>query len=143
MKKILLVTVIVLAVTSFALSQAGRNALSKQVGSVAQRKLNGGLTAIKGSVPQSSCLLTFITESLQDFPVNQPANFQIEACCGTTPYRFELVDGTLPTGLHLNQNGKITGKPTQEVDTVIFIRLTDGAGCSLTQAFATRVVPAS
>lgn len=142
MKKILLVAVIVLAMTSLALSQTGRNSISKQVGSVAQMtmELNSGLTAVKGSVPQSQCLLTYLTESLPEFPVNQPANFQIEACCGNPPYRFELVDGTLPTGLHLNQNGKINGKPTELVDTIIFIRLTDSAGCSLTQAFTTRVV---
>jgi hypothetical protein len=123
MRKILFVAVIVLALTSFALSQ----------------KLNGGLTAIKSSVPQSQCLLTYITESISEFPINQPAQFQLEACCGTPPYRYEIVDGTLPAGLHLNQNGKITGKPTQITDNTVFIRLTDSAGCSLTQAFPVRV----
>lgn len=141
MKKILLVAVIVLAVTSFALSQTGRNTISKQVGSVAQMtmKLNGGLTAIKTTVPQSQCLLTYLTESISEFPVNQPASFQLEACCGAPPYRYEIVDGTLPNGLHLNQNGKITGKPKAIDDQTIFVRLTDNAGCSLTQAFVVRV----
>jgi Putative Ig domain len=141
MKKILLVAVIVLAVTSFALSQTGRNSISKQVGSVAQMTLewNGGLTAIKGPVPQSQCLLTYLTESISEFPVNQPAHFQLEACCGAPPYRYEIVDGALPTGLHMNQNGKINGKPTALTDTTVFIRLTDNAGCSLTQAFVVRV----
>jgi hypothetical protein len=142
MRKIIVVAVIVLAMTSFALSQTGRNSISKQVGSVAQMTFawNANPATVKGSTPQSQCLLTFITESLQDFPVNQPANFQIEACCGNPPYRFELIDGTLPTGLHLNQNGKITGKPTELVDTIILIRLTDSAGCVINQAFTTRVV---
>ncbi len=141
MKKILLVAVIVLAVTSLALSQTGRNSISKQVGSVAQMTMewNGGLTAIKGIVPQSQCLLTYITESISEFPVNQPAHFQLEACCGAPPYRYEIVDGTLPTGLHMNQNGKINGKPTVITDNTVFIRLTDSAGCSLTQAFPVRV----
>lgn len=123
MRKILFVAVIVLALTSLGLSQ----------------KVNGGLTAIKASAPQSQCLLTYITESISEFPVNQPAQFQLEACCGTPPYRYELVDGALPAGLHLNQNGKITGKPTQITDTTIFVKLTDSAGCALTQAFVVRV----
>jgi hypothetical protein len=141
MRKILVIAVMVFAATSLALSQTG-SSIGKQAGRAAlmTNAWNNNLTAVKAPAPQSQCLLTFITESLQDFPVNQPANFQIEACCGNPPYRYELVDGTLPTGLHLNQNGKITGKPTELADTIIFVRLTDSAGCSLTQAFTTRVV---
>ena len=72
MRKIIVVAVIVLAMTSFALSQTGRNSISKQVGNVAQMTfaLNANPTTVKSSMPQSQCLLTFITESLQDFPVN-------------------------------------------------------------------------
>jgi Putative Ig domain len=141
MKKILLVTVIVLAMTSFALSQTGRNSISKQVGNVAQMTidLGGSLAATKASVPQSQCLLTYLTESISEFPVNQPASFQLEACCGAPPYRHEIVGGALPDGLHLNQNGKITGKPREIDDQTVFIRLTDSAGCSLTQAFVVRI----
>lgn len=141
MKKILLVAVILLAMTSFALSQTGRNSISKQVGSVAQMTMewNANLTAVKGVVPQSQCLLTYLTESISEFPINQPASFQLEACCGAPPYRYEIVDGMLPDGLHLNQNGKITGKPRAIDDQTVFIRLTDSAGCSLTQAFVVRV----
>ena len=145
MKKFPVIAVIVLAITSFALSQTRLNGMSKQGSNVAKMaiELSDSLTPMKGSVPQSQCLTTFITESLSDFTVNEPVNFQIEVCCGTPPYRFELTGGTLPNGLHLNQNGKLTGKPTEIVDTTIFVRLTDSAGCSLTQAFALRVVPAA
>lgn len=93
------------------------------------------------SFAQSSCTLTFLTESLPGFVVGSPANFQIEVCCGTAPYRFEIVGGTLPAGLHLNPNGKITGVPREEADVTVFVQLSDAAGCTLTQAYAVRTLP--
>ena len=87
------------------------------------------------------CLLTYLSEGIPDSTVNEPVNYKLEACCGAPPYRFEIVEGALPAGLHLNQNGKITGKPTELADTTVFIRLSDDAGCALTQAFAVRVEP--
>ncbi|MBV8544127.1 MAG: hypothetical protein JO088_05200, partial [Acidobacteria bacterium] len=42
---------------------------------------------------QSSCTLTFLTESLSDFPVGQPAHFTIEGVSGTEPYTFTIVGG--------------------------------------------------
>ena len=81
-------------------------------------------------VAEAQCTLTNITESLPPFFVNTPANFQIEVCCGTPPYRFEIIDGALPEGLHLNSNGKITGKARAEADTTVLILISDAAGCS-------------
>lgn len=99
------------------------------------------LTPAAASRTNQQCLLTFLSESIPDSTINQPVNYKLEACCGTPPYRFEVVDGALPAGMHLNQNGKITGKPTEVTDTTVFVRLSDGAGCALTQAFAVRVEP--
>lgn|GEM_PF-656626 len=127
MKKILVVAVIVLAAASFTLSQTNRNGA-------------GRLMLVKAAAPVQDCsTLTFQTESLPGFTLNSPANFQIEAVGGTPPYHFQITSGTLPQGLHLNQNGKITGKPTELADTTVFVLLTDSAGCTLTQAFAVRV----
>jgi hypothetical protein len=85
--------------------------------------------------------LTFITESLPDFTQNTPAGFQIEAVGGTPPYNFQITQGALPPGLSLSQPGVITGTPTQVADTTAFVRLSDAANVSVTQAFAARVVP--
>lgn len=123
MKKTLLIAAMLLAVTSLSPGQTRYDGTARQGASTEQ------------------CTLTLLTESLPDFPLGEPANFRIEACCGTPPYHFELVQGTLPQGLHLNQNGKITGKPVEEADTTIFVKVTDNAGCSLTQAFQIRTVP--
>lgn len=83
--------------------------------------------------------LTFITESLPDFTQFTPANFQIEAVGGAPPYTFEITQGTMPTGLSLSQTGLITGTPTQVADTTVFVKLSDAANDSITQAFAVRV----
>ena len=91
----------------------------------------------------AQCLLTYQTESLPTFYVGQPANFTIEAVSGTPPYRFEIIEGTLPDGLHLTANGRIRGVPTTApIDTTVLILLSDAAGCTLGQAFAVRVEPA-
>lgn len=146
MKKILAVASILIAVTPFAFSQTRYNRSSKQGGNIDQMimqmesKRDRELPAMKGSENVSQCLLTFITESLPDFTLGESANFQIEVCCGTPPYHFEVVQGTLPEGLHLNQHGKITGKPLEVSDTTVFVRVMDRAGCSLTRAFQVRVV---
>lgn len=87
----------------------------------------------------SQSTLTFITESLPDFTQNAPANFQIEAVGGTPPYEFQLTQGALPAGLSLGQTGAITGLPTQVADTTVFVKLSDAAADSVTQAFAVRV----
>jgi hypothetical protein len=128
MKKILVAAVIALAVTSFALSRTRDNVPSQQDGNVQQTN-------------QSQCAtLTFLTESLPDFHLGAHENFTIEAIGGTPPYSFEITGGTLPAGLKFKRNGTIKGVPTEEADTIIFVKLTDSQGCSLTQAFALRVV---
>jgi hypothetical protein len=83
--------------------------------------------------------LTFITESLPDFQLDEPVSFQIEASGGTPPYKFKITDGVLPAGLELNKDGVIFGVPTQEADTVIFVRLKDTGPCQTTRAYAVRV----
>lgn len=84
-------------------------------------------------------LLTFITESLPGFFVNEPASFAIEVWGGTAPYTFTITSGALPSGLSMSSAGVISGTPTAVADTTIFVRVTDANGCQLTQAFAVRV----
>src|SRR4051794_20400004 len=65
---------------------------------------------------QDCSTLTFITESLPQFNVGQPAHFNIEAIGGTPPYHFEIISGTLPAGLHMSATGNIRGVPTEPAD---------------------------
>ena len=97
------------------------------------------VTAICGVAEAQPCTLTNVTETLPGFFVGVPANTQIEVCCGTAPYTFEIIDGALPDGMHMNQNGKITGKPRVAGDTTVLVLISDSAGCSLGVTFPVQV----
>ena len=101
------------------------------------------LGLLVASFVSADCLLTFQTEGLPFFFVGQHANFQVVAVSGTEPYHFEINEefGPLPEGLHLSANGKITGVPRAETDTITYIQVTDAQGCHLTQAFQLTVLP--
>jgi hypothetical protein len=83
--------------------------------------------------------LTFITESLPGFQVGVPASVQIEASGGTPSYSFQITQGMLPKNLRLNETGMITGVPEGAGDTTVFVKVTDNAGATLTQAFDVQV----
>lgn len=94
------------------------------------------------AVAQPDCsTLTNITEVVPEFTVGQPVNFQFEFIGGTPPYTFSIIDGTLPKGLHLNQNGALHGVPKEVADTTVLILVTDSAGCTLGVAYPIRVNP--
>jgi hypothetical protein len=95
-------------------------------------------TAICG-VAEAQCTLTNVTESLPAFFVGTPANTEIEVCCGTAPYTFQIIDGALPEGLHMNNQGRITGKPRVEADTTVLVLISDSAGCSLGVTYPVQV----
>ncbi|HEU4886911.1 MAG TPA: putative Ig domain-containing protein [Thermoanaerobaculia bacterium] len=92
------------------------------------------------------CLLTFQTEVIPVFFVGQAAHFQVEGVSGTEPYNFEVNltqpgSQPMPAGLKLHKNGKITGVPQVEGENLVYITLSDAAGCNLTQAFNISVFP--
>jgi hypothetical protein len=101
-------------------------------------------SAAPPALGRQSCTLTFISESIPDGFVGVPYSYQLEACCGTPPYKIKIVEGALPAGLSMDQTGLITGTPTEATDTTVFLRLKDhgGGNCSLVRAFAVHVNPA-
>ena len=89
------------------------------------------------------CLLTYETEAVYPFYVNTPGQFQFIAVSGTQPYTFSIYNNTLPSDFHLTPKGKLIGKPSAEMETVIYVTVTDAAGCTLTQAYNLVVYPES
>jgi hypothetical protein len=87
---------------------------------------------------QSSCTVQFQEEFVPPFYLGQAADYQFQGLSGTPPYTFEVYDGVLPEGLKLHKNGKVTGVPRVEdsdIGQLVFVTITDDAGCTLTQAF--------
>jgi hypothetical protein len=83
--------------------------------------------------------LTFVTESIPDFTVGVAGHFDFVVSGGTPPYSFTITQGTLPRGLKLSKKGRLSGTARRPADTTVFIRVTDHARASLTQAFPVRV----
>jgi hypothetical protein len=78
--------------------------------------------------------LTYITESIAQFKVGVFQEFFLEASGGTPPYAFEITQGSLPQGLNLESNGRISGTAVSPGTSTAFFKLTDSAGDHLTQA---------
>ena len=89
---------------------------------------------------QKQSTLTFITESLPAFIVGEFQQVDLQASGGVPPYYFEITQGEFPESLNLSEEGTISGTVAELVDdTTVFIKLTDDAGSSLTQAFDVQV----
>ncbi len=58
--------------------------------------------------------------------VNEPYTYKLSARNGKLPYDFDIVDGTLPPGLHLSADGTITGTPLHEGTYYFEVEATDG-----------------
>jgi large repetitive protein len=57
--------------------------------------------------------------------VGQPYNIQLMARDGCDLYRWEIVNGSLPPGLTMDDNGKVTGTPTASTETVPWVWVHD------------------
>ena len=100
----------------------------------------------------SDSLFRIITESpLPNARVGENYAGFIEACCGQgTPYRWSLVNGTVPDGLRfagdslrLSRTTAVTGTPTRVQTTTFTVRAKDGAGNTTTKTFSLTVDPAA
>ena len=86
------------------------------------------------SVPLSITInppLAITTSILPDQTVNEPYMATLEASGGTLPRTWEVIYGTLPTGLSLDTNtGEITGTPTAVETKNITVEVMDDAGAT-------------
>jgi hypothetical protein len=84
--------------------------------------------------------ITFITESLPAFIVDEDYDQLIEVQGGVPPLAWEIESGEFPPGINFGQ-GIVYGLPLEQddSDTTVFITVSDATGASETQAFDCQV----
>jgi hypothetical protein len=92
------------------------------------------ITAANGVPPNATMSFTLTvvapvavtTSSLANGSVGVAYSAQLTATGGATPYTWSVASGTLPAGLTLGSDGKITGSPTGPTGTSTFtVKVTD------------------
>jgi len=75
-------------------------------------------------------LSALVPAALPDGTVNSQYAYQLNAQGGETPYTWSIIQGTLPPGLSLSNDGVISGTPTSnpEPQYVITVEVTDSLG---------------
>lgn len=60
--------------------------------------------------------------------VGTPYEFEFEGEEGCLPYRFSYLNGTLPPGLRITEDGRLTGTPTEAGTFTFWVALDDNSG---------------
>jgi hypothetical protein len=90
--------------------------------------------------PEAS-LLAIDTIKLPDEDRKEVYSYTLEASGGVAPYKWELIEGSLPSGLSLDYDGAISGKlpNVHNVEYTFIVKLTDATGQYLTKEFSIMV----
>lgn len=67
--------------------------------------------------------------------IGRPVSIQFEATGGVGPYRWDVAGGTLPEGLSLDADGRISGVPTQPGAHTFVARVRDAVGQQDTRSY--------
>lgn len=81
--------------------------------------------AAKSSSTDGSSPLTISTVALPGATVGTEYTANLTSDGGEAPYAWTITDGTLPAGLSLASDGKITGTPTAAGEATITVKVTD------------------
>lgn len=112
---------------------------------------NGVVRSALLTVTSQSLFRIITTSPLPNARVGENYAGFIEACCGQgTPYRWSLVNGTVPAGLRfagddlrLSRTTAVTGVPTRVETTTFTVRARDQAGNTASKTFTLTVDPAN
>ena len=66
----------------------------------------------------------------------------LEISGGSLPYVFNIIKGSLPPGLNLDNNGMISGTPSQAKNTSFIVRVTDQVGISVSKKLEIKILKA-
>ncbi len=78
--------------------------------------------------------VTITSNTLPDGVVGQFYNAQLTASGGTPPYRWRVIGGILPPGLHVSSNGVVDGYPTTTGQYSVSVDVYDSTGQSANSA---------
>jgi hypothetical protein len=87
---------------------------------------NAGQVCVDGVCRTPSVVI--VTESLPDGMIGAPYAFQLEAASGVAPYVWSVVQGTLPDGVGLLDDGALEGTPTAEGTFAFDVHVRDASG---------------
>jgi hypothetical protein len=85
--------------------------------------------------PPSTTLNITTPASLPGGNIDQAYDQPLAASGGTSPYKWALTAGTLPSGLNLNPSGRITGAPTVGVTAKFTLQVIDANSKTKSQEF--------
>ena len=83
----------------------------------------------------SAAALSLTTSSLASGAVGKSYTATLAATGGTTPYKWSVASGALPTGLTLSTAGKISGKPTAPGSFTFSVQVKDAASATSVVAY--------
>ena len=86
-------------------------------------------------------LLSIVTSTLPDGNVGTPYSVFLVREGGAGPYQWDVVSGSLPSGISLSSDGELSGTPTAAGDFSFEARVRDSGDQSATQAMALHVEP--
>ncbi len=91
--------------------------------------------------PPPPTALAIVTKTLPTAHVGRRYLTRLTTSGGTSPIRWARAAGTIPSGLTLRRDGRLTGTPRVAGRRSISLRATDGRGRSVTRRFALSISP--
>jgi len=94
------------------------------------------LAAVLLAVTGSSASALDLETDVQPLPgeVGTPYTFQFKGEEGCLPYRFKYLNGTVPPGLRITEEGLLTGTPTEAGTFSFWVALDDSVDCMSLQS---------
>lgn len=102
--------------------------------------------AVAQTIPKhwpTPAAVVIVTDTLPEPVAHTPYYFQLVARGGTPPYTWQVVNGKLPPGLHLQSTtGVVNGVPVAATQLAITVRVTDSAEPAHTATRGLRITAA-
>jgi len=98
------------------------------------------VTGSGGGIQQNATVTLTVTSGGSGQPpptayYSQPYVYTLQSSFGTPPYTYQLISGTLPPGLTIDQSGDITGTPTTPGQYPFEVQVTDSSSPPKQQTF--------